>query len=212
MRFTSKFRRTFQSALVAVLLSTGAVALAAQPGFARRGGFGGRAGAPPAGRAGLGGPRPNQEHLQQWMQRHSNLPLPEQQRALENEPGFRELPPQTQARLHNQLVQLNHMSPQQRQRITQRTELIEHLTPDQRQQFRSSVQQFSQFPEDRRRQIARAFRDLRELPQPQRDVELNSDGFRRQFSDQERRTLSNLLVVEPYLPAQRPGDAPPFGR
>jgi hypothetical protein len=44
---------------------------------------------------------------------------------------------------------------------------------------------------------------------------LNSDRYRGQFSDQERSTLSNLLAVEPYIPAQaqRPGDAPPaFGR
>jgi hypothetical protein len=211
MRFTSKFRRTIQPALVALLLSTGTAAFAAQPGFARRGGgFGGHAGAP-ASRPG-GGPRQNQEHLQQWMQRHSNLSLPEQQRALENEPGFRELPPQTQDRLHNQLVQLNHMSPEQRQRMTERTEMIERLSPDQRQEFRTSVQQLGLFPEDRRRQIAHAFRDLRELPPPQRDSLLNSDRFRSQFSDQERHTLSNLLAVEPYMPAQRPGDAPPFGR
>jgi hypothetical protein len=32
-------------------------------------------------------------NLAQWMQDHKNLSLPEQQRALENEPGFRELPP-----------------------------------------------------------------------------------------------------------------------
>jgi hypothetical protein len=210
MRFISKFRRTFQSALIALLLTTGAMVSVAQPGFARRGGgMGGR----PAPASRPGGPRQDQEHLAQWMQRHSNLPLPEQQRALENEPGFRQLPPQMQDRLRNQLVQLNHMSPEQRQRMTERTELMERLTPDQRQQFRNSVQQLGQFPDDRRRQIAHAFRDLRELPPPQREAMLNSDRLRGQFSDQERSTLSNLLAVEPYIPAQPSSSAPPpFGR
>jgi hypothetical protein len=209
MRFPAKFRRGLQPAFVALLLSTGVVALAAQPGFAHRGGgFGGHS-AGVASRPGAGG---NQDHLAQWMQRHSNLSLPQQQRALENEPGFRSLPPETQDRLRNRLVQLNNMSPEQLQRTTQRTELMERLTPDQRQQFRSSVQQLGQFPEDRRRLVAHAFRDLRELPPPQREAMLNSDRYRGQFSDQERSTLSNLLAVEPYIPAQRPADAPPFGR
>jgi Protein of unknown function (DUF3106) len=146
------------------------------------------------------------------MQRHSNLPLPAQQRALENEPGFRELPPQTQDRLRNQLIQLNHMSPVQRQRMTERTELMERLTPDQRQQFRSSVQELGQFPEDRRRMIAHAFRDLRELPPPQREAQLNSDRLRGQFSDQERHTLSNLLSVEPYIPGPHPDNLPPYDK
>jgi hypothetical protein len=182
------------------------MALAAQPGFSRRGG-GFEAHQNAVSRPGPGpggGPRENQEHLAQWMERHSNLSLPQQQRALENEPGFRSLPPQTQDRLRDRLVQLNHMTPEQRQRTTERTELMERLTPDQRQQFRSSVQQLGQLPEDRRRMVARAFRDLRELPQSQRAAALNSDRYRGQFSDQERSTLSNLLAVEPYIPPQHP--------
>lgn len=212
MQFPVKFRRGLQPAFVALLLSTGVVALAAQPGFGHRGGGFGEHSAAQRPGAGGGGPRQNQDHLAQWMQRHSNLSLPQQQRALENEPGFRNLPPETQDRLRNRLVQLNNMTPEQRLRTTERTELMERLTPDQRQQFRSSVQQLGQFPEDRRRMVARAFRDLRDLPPPQRQALLNSDRFRGQFSDQERSTLSNLLAVEPYIPAPRPGDAPPFGR
>ena len=56
------------------------------------------------------------------MDRHSNLPLAEQQRALENEPGFRDLPPQTQQRMRDRLTQLNNMTPEQRRRILERTE------------------------------------------------------------------------------------------
>src|ERR1700722_14630966 len=52
----------------------------------------------------------NQEHLAQWMDRHSNLSLPDQQKALENEPGFRDLPPQTQQRYRDRLTQLNNMT------------------------------------------------------------------------------------------------------
>jgi Protein of unknown function (DUF3106) len=158
------------------------------------------------------GAKPNQEHLAQWMDRHSNLPLADQQRALENEPGFRDLPPQTQQRMRDRLTQLNNMTPEQRRRILERTEEMEHLTPPQRQQVRSALEQYRGLPEDRRRMVARAFRDLREMPQPQRQAVMNQDRFRAQFSDQERNTLSGLLAVEPYLPVQHPNDAPSVGK
>jgi hypothetical protein len=158
------------------------------------------------------GQKQNQEHLAQWMDRHSNLPLKEQQEALENEPGFKDLPAQTQQRMRDRLTQLNNMSPEQRRRILERTEAMEQLTPTQRQQVRGALQQFNGLPTDRRRLVARAFRDLREMPQPQRQEILNSDRFRGQFSDQERNTLSSLLAVEPYLPVQRANDQPEFGR
>jgi hypothetical protein len=159
-----------------------------------------------------GGGKANQEHLPQWMARHSNLSPAEQQRALENEPGFRDLPPQTQQRLRDHLAQLNNMTPEQRRRTMEHTEAMERLTPSQREQFRGAMQQYSGLPEDRRRLVARAFRDLREMPPPQRQAILNSDHFRGQFSDQERNTLSGLLAVEPYLPVEHPNEGPSFGK
>ncbi|MBB5315358.1 DUF3106 domain-containing protein [Tunturibacter empetritectus] len=184
----------------------------AQPAPAQR--AGGAFRAPVAQSRPAQGPEPkrNQEHLAQWMNRHSNLPLAEQQRALENEPGFRDLPLPTQQRMRDRLTQLNNMSPEQRQRILDRTEAMERLTLPQRQQVRGAMQQLGGLPEDRRRLVARAFRDLREMPQPQRQAILDSDRFRGQFSDQERSTLSNLLAVEPYLPVRRPNDGTTYGK
>ena len=148
------------------------------------------------------------EHLAQWMDRHKNLPLPQQQKALETEPGFHDLPAQTQQRMRDRLTQLNAMPPEQRKRILERTEAMEQLTPPQRQQVRGAMQQLSALPVDRRRQVARAFRELREMPAAQRPAALASERFQTQFSEGERSTLSNLLSVEPYLPVQRPAEAP----
>jgi hypothetical protein len=190
-----------------LLLCCGAAMIAAQPGYPHG------APRPVAAQARpVPGPKRNQEHLAQWMERHSNLPLADQQRALENEPGFRELPPPTQQRMRDRLTQLNNMSPQQRNRILDRTEAMEHLSLPERQQVRGAMQQLGQLPQDRRRLVARAFRDLREMPQPQRQAILDSDRFRGQFSPQERSTLNNLLAVEPYLPMQRPNDGPAAGK
>jgi len=152
------------------------------------------------------GQRRNQEHLEQWMQQHSNMSLAEQQKALEKEPGFRSLPPDVQQRFHNRLAQLNSMPPAQRQRWLEHTEAMERLTPPERKQVRGALQQLGALPDNRRRLVARAFRDLREMPPEQRQTILNSDRFRGQFSDRERSTLSNLLLVEPYIPADRPNE------
>lgn len=150
-------------------------------------------------------------HLPEWMARHSNLSLPEQQHALENEPGFRDLPPQTQLRLHNQLALLNGMPPEQRRRWLAHNEALEHLTPQQRQQFNGSLAQLGALPPNRRLLVARAFHDLREMPLAQRQAMLSSDRMRGEFTDQERGTLTNLLAVEPYIPVQRPNDGTVLG-
>jgi hypothetical protein len=210
MTLSLYLRRNLRPSLTGLLLSAATVMVAAQPASMHRAGQAGRpaVNAPRQGQ----GQKPKQEHLGQWMERHSNMPLADQQRALENEPGFRDLPPQTQQAMRDRLTQLNNMSPEQRRRMIEHTEVMEKLTPQQRQQFRAATEQYRELPEDRRRLVARAFRDLREMPVPQRQAILNSDHFRSQFSDQERGTLSNLLAVEPYLPVEHPNDAPSYGK
>ena len=148
-------------------------------------------------------------HLTEWMNRHRELPLERQQRALEFEPGFRELPTQTQQRMREQLKQLNSMRPDERARILEHNEEIEHLTGPQRQQVRGALLQLGTLPDDRRKMVARAFRDLRAMNDGQRQQYMSSPAFRGQFSDQERNTMSNLMSVEPYIPGHKAGDAPP---
>jgi hypothetical protein len=145
-------------------------------------------------------PAENQEHMQQWMDRHSNLSLPEQQRALQNNPGFRELPRQLQQYELNELARLYNMDPQQRARMLDRNEVLERLSPPQRQQYRDAVEQLNTLPTPRRRVMVRAILDLREMPQEQRQLTINSPAFRSQFSDPERTMLSTILTVEPYTP------------
>lgn len=210
------YRRRVPAA-AAVVLGLFATGMMAQP---QKGGFGGH-GTVPAQvhmQAHNGGPKQpqqqpqKQEHLSQWMERHSNLPLEQQQKALESEPGFRDLPSETQQRMRDSLTKLNNMSPEQRRRVLARNEAMEHLTPQQRQQVRGALSQLGGLPMDRRRLVARAFRDLREMPEPQRQAILSSDRFRNQFSDQERGTISNLLAVEPYLPVQKANDGVEAGK
>jgi hypothetical protein len=165
-------------------------------------GFTARQAAPPRSQ------RPQPEHLERWMDSHRNLTRDQQRNAFAKEPGFKELPAQTQQRMLDRLSQLNNMPAESRRRLLERTEIMERLTPPQRQQVRGALQQLSGLPVERRRLVARAFRDIRTMPVPQREVILNSDRFRSQFSNQERGTLSNLLTVEPYLPTRNPDEVP----
>jgi P pilus assembly chaperone PapD len=160
-------------------------------------------------RPGPQGPRPrfenNQPHLGVWLQRHGNLSTQEQERALQSEPGFNRLPPETQQKLMNRLQQLNRMPPGQRQRTIDHIEALERLTPQMRQQVRASFQDFHTLPEDRQRLVRKAFRDLREYPPEQRQALMNSGQFQSQFTPHERSILGNILAVEPYHPTPRSG-------
>ena len=142
------------------------------------------------------------EHLQQWIEHHNQLSIDQQRSALQNEPGFRSLPPQTQQRMLDRLQNLNSLPPQQRERVLQRGEAMEKLSPEQRAQVRSAMGQLGALSVERRRAVGRSFRELRNLSPQQQNRMLNSQEFRDQFSDQERGTLGNLLSVSPMLPQQ----------
>jgi hypothetical protein len=160
-------------------------------------------------RPAMQGPRPrfenNQPHLGTWLQRHGNLPPEQQEKALQNEPGFNSLPPETQQKLLNRLRQINQMPPNQRQRTVDHIEALERLTPQMRQQVHTSMQQLHALPEDRQRLVKKAFRDLRAYPPEQRAAMMNSGQFQSQFTPQERGILGNILAAEPYQPERGSG-------
>ena len=218
MRSSATIRRSHSATFGGLLLCALSLPLAAAgrmgPGGSppgQRGGYPQQRGEPAP--RGTIGPRPGQEHLAQWMSHHGNLPVPDQQRALEREPGFRDLSPQVQQRMRDRLTQLNNMPPQQRQHVLDRAEAMEHLAPEQRQRVRGTMQQLSSLPEDRRRVVSRTFRELRALPPDQRQAAIASGRYTADFSPEERSTLNNLNEVEPLLPpapAQRsPYPGPP---
>ena len=121
-------------------------------------------------------------------------------RALDNEPGFRELDPKVQQRYRDELAKLYSMRPQQRDRILERNEALERLTPEQRQRWNGAVQQLNALPPPRLRLMRTAILHLREMPPAQREEVIDSTPFRAQFSDGERSMLKNLLTAEPYPP------------
>jgi hypothetical protein len=142
-----------------------------------------------------------QGHLADWMQNHSNMSLAEQQRAMQNEPGFRELDRQTQQRELNRLGQLYALSPQQRARRLDRLEAFDNLNPAQRQQYDAAARQLGVLPRPRQNMIAHAMIDMRDMPPQQREQVIDSPAFAQQFPDPgERAMIRTLLSAEPYSP------------
>jgi uncharacterized protein DUF3106 len=134
--------------------------------------------------------RPLQQgHAGDWLRQHKNMPLNEQQRALQNDPQFRHLTPEQQQQLQQRLQHFSGLPPQQQQRMLNRMETWEHLTPEQKDQARQVFGQLRQLPPDRRRMVTSAVRDLRTMPPAQRDQIIDSDRFKGMFSPQERETI-----------------------
>ncbi len=140
------------------------------------------------------------EHLAEWMNQHSSLTPQQQQQALEHEPGFQELPRNTQQRMLDRLSQLDAMNPRQRQRVLARTEVMERLNPGQRAEVRSAMAQLGSLPVNDRRAVAQTFRALRELPAEQRIQAYASGRYGAPLNDTQRTVLFHLLQVEPMLP------------
>jgi hypothetical protein len=141
-----------------------------------------------------------QPHLKKWLEDHKNLTPAEQEREMQNEPGFRELTPQMQQQELQLLRKLNGMPAQQRDRMLDRNEMVERMTSQQRQLYRSAVQQLTAAPPPRQRFMLKAIFDLRMMPLGQREQVIESPAYAAQFSQSERSTIRTVLMGEPYNP------------
>ena len=140
-------------------------------------------------------------HAGDWLRRYKDMPPDEQERALQNDPAFRRLPPERQQQLRQRLQHFSDLPPQQQLRMLNRMETWEHLTPEQKQQARQVFGQFRQLPPDRQRMVTTAVRDLRNMPADQREKIINSDRFKGMFSDQEREMMRDASRL-PLAPAE----------
>ena len=132
-----------------------------------------------------------------WLQAHKDLPLDQQLKLLENEPGFKKLPADRQAALRERLKKFNSLPPDKRDAAVQRMEFLSKLTPTQRQQLRDANQQLKGLPPERQVAVHTALRHLRQMPPAERQQIIQSDHFRSTFSDQEQKLISQLAEMSP---------------
>ncbi len=142
-------------------------------------------------------------HLSEWMRQNQGLSPQEQSRKLQQEPGFKQLPPEKQQQLTNRLQELNRMPPEQRQRTLERVENMERLPVERQQQIRASAARLGSLPPERQTAVRDAMQGLRNVPPGLRQSELNSQRYG-QLSPEERGIVGDLLSVEPYHPPPPP--------
>jgi hypothetical protein len=153
-------------------------------------------------------PRPYQQPNQnrragQWLEQHRQMPLDQQQRALQSDPNFRRLPPQRQQQLEQRLQHFNSLPPDRQQQVLQHMQTWQHLTNSQRQQFRSMDSQFHHLPPERQQAVRNAIQSLRAMPPDARERAIESGRFN-SFSPQERQILNGAARL-PLAPAQPNG-------
>ncbi len=176
-------------AALALALGTNSRALAQNP---HNGRWGGRN--QDHGGQGMQGPGP---HRGEWLRQHQNQPLQEQERALRNDPSFRQLSPERQQQLVNRLRDFNSRPPEQRQRMLERMETFEHLPQPQRERLRSLYGEMRGLPESRRMAVRQAARQLGGMHPADRERLLHSPQFQRNFSPQEQNLVRGLVQLEP---------------
>jgi hypothetical protein len=146
-------------------------------------------------------PHPGHAHAGDWLRRYRGLPPGEQERALQNDPGFRRLSPERQQQLRQRLRHFSSLPPQQQQRILDNMDRWAHLTPGQKQQARELFGRMQQLPPDRRRMVTTAVRDLRAMPPEQREQVIDSNRFKGMFSPEERDIMRGASKL-PLAPAE----------
>jgi hypothetical protein len=132
-----------------------------------------------------------------WLQAHKDLPLDQQVKLLENEPGFKKLSADRQAALLDRLKKFSSLTPAKRDQALQRMEFLAKLSPQQRQQLRDANQQLQGLPAERQVAVHTALRHLRQMPPTQRQQVIQSDRFRSTFSDQEQKLIGQLAEMNP---------------
>src|SRR6202167_2988400 len=163
-----------------VVLSVAAVPMFLSPGLAQRNDF------QLAPQRIQNRQQPGHGHSGDWLRSYQGLSPAERERALQNDPGFRRLPPERQQMLRQRLEHFLSLPPAQQERVLNRMETWDHLTPGQKQQARELFGRMQQLPQDRRRMVTTAIRDLRALPPGEREQVIDSKRFKGMFSAQER--------------------------
>lgn len=141
-----------------------------------------------------------QQPLFEWLESHQNLPLDQQEKALERDPNFKKLPPARQTELRDRLRKFDSLPPDQRELSLKRMRFWASLTSAQRQELRDANHQIQGLSQERRVAIHKALRHLRKMNPQQRQQVMESDRFKTLFSEQEQGILKELAAINPPEP------------
>jgi hypothetical protein len=136
----------------------------------------------------------------QWIERLQGMSPAEQERFLQNNARFRNLPLQRQAQIRRRLRAWNALPVDERQSLIERQQIWEQLPAEQRRQVRDFLlPRWQGLPAPRRRMILAKLRELRGLDGAQRNAKLSDETFLGTMNGEDRqmlRDLSNLGVED----------------
>lgn len=181
--------RAFRFILVGLMVTSGALSSYAFVGGWPQHRNDSPSGAQASGQFHVNGPGP---HRGDWLRKNWDLPAPQQEQQLRQDPHFRSLSPDQQQKLIDRLHRFDNLSPSDKAKVLNRMDAFEHLSPSQQQAAQGLFQRYKSLPEDRQGKVKQAYRQLRDLPPDQRNQILNSNDYRSNFSDEERDLLRGM--------------------
>ena len=141
-------------------------------------------GAPKGGRAVLNNPLNPVERLSQM--------TPEQRERI-----LEQLPPQRQAQMRQALERFDRLPPAARERISRQVQSLTALPPAQQRTINQAIFSLNHLPEDRKGPVGKELRSLLNLPPEERTAVLASDDFKKRFSPEEQKIVSDLATNLP---------------
>jgi len=151
-------------------------------------------------KAGGGIPKKNVPHINNpgLAQRLLQMTPEQRERALEK------LDPPQQAQLRQALERLDRLPQADKDRIARQARGLDSLPQAQRRLVMQQLTAFNKLPDDRHQPMRQALVQLMRMPEEQREVRLNSNAFKNNFSPEEQGILRDLSrnLPQDYLPGR----------
>lgn len=147
----------------------------------------------------------------QWLDRLHQMSPQDQERFMNNNQRFRNLPPERQAEIRERLRRWNNMPPGQQEEMRRRQRVLEALSPEERRRVREEIlPRWQQLPPGRRQPIMRRLRALNGMTDEQREARLKDDAFLSGLSTEDREMLRELARLRIGSQQEPPPDNPPI--
>jgi hypothetical protein len=148
------------------------------------------------GRAGQGNARAVENLPPKWVEHLQEMSPEEQERFMNNNARFQNLPAQQKAQIHARLKHWNSLSPTERQAMRDREARWEQLSPEQRQHVRNDLlPRWQQLPQERKQLILGRLHVLHGMSESERQTKVIDEQFLRGLNPNERQILRDLNTL-----------------
>jgi len=131
-----------------------------------------------------------------WVQRLADKSPEEQERFLQNNREFQNLPPERQAQVRRNLQKWNALSPAQKDQMIHSYDRLRQMTPQQRDLYQNQIlPKWQQMTPDRRQLINGRLHTLQAMPPDAQQRSLNDPRFMQGLSPDEQGVLRNLVSL-----------------